>query len=164
MNEIIFKAVINLEDEIFITPELNWIDFINKTCSWTAYIEETGEYEEYEYRYDRLLRYIGLKDKDNKKIFEGDILTYNKYYPILLVSYDEKELKFKIEAYEKDKAFDELRIAGVITKCKKIGNIYQNPELLQDEINKKKKRRIKRRIKWKSFGEQQMGNIFLFQN
>lgn len=72
-------------------------------------------------------QYTGLKDKNGKKIFEGDIVKeYNslgEYNGIGNVQWDELFLAWHVDKY-----------GGYINNYEVIGNIHSNPELL--EVNK----------------------------
>lgn len=62
-----------------------------------------------------LMQYTGLKDKNGKEIYEGDIIEY----------FDEQ-----IELVEWSKS-DFWSGLGTFRISKVIGNIYENPELLE---------------------------------
>lgn len=95
-----------------------------------------------------LLEYTGLKDKNGKEIYEGDILTSN-HYPFQddgkynyhgVVEWGEEEAAFFLT-----KALANTQKRGVshgiseslmnydITEFEIIGNIHENPELLKIE-------------------------------
>lgn len=77
----------------------------------------------------KLMQYTGLKDRNGKEIYEGDILDYGygKFeviwhkgaFKIRKVSFENGNLHYLTNCY-----FDELMI---------IGNIYENSELLKTE-------------------------------
>ena len=74
------------------------------------------------------IQYTGLKDKNGKEIYEGDILTHDdeREYPAPLVKviwYNE-QAKFYTEGVSFSGDLDEWN------GCEVIGNIYENPELL----------------------------------
>jgi hypothetical protein len=82
-----------------------------------------------------LMQYTGLKDKNGKEIYEGDIVQRYWYanndlkkkpltYPYHLVKWNDLKLEFNIS---------DSRGSGNYYKI--VGNIYENPEL-QKEINK----------------------------
>ena len=80
-----------------------------------------------------LMQSTGLKDKNGKEIYEGDIVRYECCFESYVeeVIYDDKHCNFgTIDKYEKTFSFDAL-ISDFDVDCfEVIGNIYQNPELL----------------------------------
>ena len=75
-----------------------------------------------------LMQYTGLKDKNGKEIYEGDIVK-NRHY-VFVVGFDEgriyaKQLGIEYKCYLYNLFFE--------AALEVIGNIYENPELLKDE-------------------------------
>jgi uncharacterized phage protein (TIGR01671 family) len=78
-----------------------------------------------------LLQYTGLKDKNGKEIYEGDILRSKMGNRELIgvMRFDESRATFGFDSeIETDKELPEHLILH--SKPEIIGNIYENPELL----------------------------------
>ena len=77
-------------------------------------------------------QFTGLQDKNGVDIYEGDILLIpNAGFKFnFVVGFDENQGSFRCRLTTSDDYYSE-HIYGV-DNCKVIGNIYQNPELLED--------------------------------
>lgn len=93
-----------------------------------------------------LMQYTGLKDKNERDIYEGDIITLHQFIQVLGtglgVSEGEQELTGKIEindygvyfncTSQDDSVSDYLILFNLHEESLEIiGNIYENPELLK---------------------------------
>lgn len=80
----------------------------------------------------RLMQYTGLKDKNGKEIYEGDILLYDSnsktsvFYKngAFVRSYGNSNMYLLYDSFIED---------GCLYNYEVIGNIYENPELLEGE-------------------------------
>ena len=86
---------------------------------------------------DTLSQYTGLKDKNGKEIYEGDIIDSNLAYYYVIIEWDKLGLKKKFIAKQKNvpkqKSEYFVNYKCNFSKCEVIGNIYENPELLGDD-------------------------------
>ena len=80
-----------------------------------------------------LMQSTGLKDKNGKEIFEGDILDYKGRKALVRWhgSYASFIYRFVDELQNRNTEWKPLYLAYM--KCEIIGNIYDNPELLEDK-------------------------------
>ena len=89
-----------------------------------------------------LMQYTGLRDKNSKEIYVGDIikLTGNTIYDmsdelalqnIRIISYDENECKFNWDRSKSGTSFCKNNAEQGLFEI--IGNIHENPELLEDK-------------------------------
>lgn len=79
-----------------------------------------------------LMQSTGLHDKNGKEIFEGDILDYKgrKALARWHGSYASFIYRFVDELQKRNTEWKPLYLAYM--KCEIIGNIYENPELLEE--------------------------------
>lgn len=103
------------------------------------YEEKPGKVFEWQYQPIEIMQYTGLHDKNGKEIYEGDILTLwrslsvsgeprGEYWTPLPVVYEPLWCQFVVE----DKANkDYHRMWQDFDAFEVIGNIYENPELLE---------------------------------
>ena len=126
-NEMNYKVLVGNCD----TDDENW------TCP-IMWIEERQDWLHFD-DYDSIMQSTGLKDKNGKEIFEGDILTDGhttgdiRNHPTLgfyIVDESSKEGYLSdtvgIEDFEEAKEF-------MRNSIEVIGNVYENPELLEVE-------------------------------
>ena len=85
---------------------------------------------------NNLIQCTGLKDKNSKLIYEGDIIKYMYYnperYTKWVVVFNQNTLEFGLKDYGYD-GYSRLTSYSIINnKVEVIGNIYENPELLKE--------------------------------
>lgn len=145
MREIKFKCVLSeyketdTEDiEIKVIGDVLNIDFHTNSIQ---VMFPDGNCEWYELDSIELVQYTGLKDCNGVEIYEGDIVVKKNYDTTYrLVRYDEKSCCFEfVTKKEKNKITNRGVIDSInINSCcwhEVIGNIYENPELLEDDLS-----------------------------
>ena len=130
MREIKFRAWIKELNEIREVEYINFwkkmISFPNKFCK-EYYLN--ADFDEIE-----LMQYTGLKDKNNKEIYEGDIVKLRANHGIGVIKYYDEWGAFVVE-YIKPRPLAVLGMNYYKEDIEILGNIYENSELLKENNN-----------------------------
>lgn len=120
--EIKFRAYSKKHNKI---GNVEQIDFKNKTLIFDFEFYKHIVVDNYYFGFEEveLMQYTGLKDADNKEIYEGDIVEYyDKLY----------EIKWMFTGfYLHDPKGGFIELAECDECCEVVGNIYENPEMIQ---------------------------------
>lgn len=126
MREIKFRAWVKEKKAIF---EVILIDYVTKKVTYL--LERVGHLlsiRDAKFYDVELMQYTGLKDKNNKEIYEGDILFESfgeRYYKVV---FENGSFKAEVEGDFEEYSFDLIDV--VAQSCEVVGNIYENPELI----------------------------------
>ena len=126
MREIKFRAWVKEKKAIF---EVILIDYVTKKVTYL--LERVGHLlsiRDAKFNDIEFMQYTGLKDKNNKEIYEGDIFHIGSKKILYVVEWIDCGLKGRqiknISWIGLDYWKDDIEV---------IGNIYENPELMEDE-------------------------------
>ena len=136
MNEIKFRAFIKHLGQL---ADVLSIDFLDSEVE--IYLVDRDEIRKYRFGEDEivLLPFTGLKDKNGREIYEGDIVrVYGGEYWYGCWELDIRgEVVFDVFSFgvkSKDRFYPfNYAFEPYDHKIKVIGNIYENPELLEGE-------------------------------
>lgn len=124
MREIKFKAWVKELNEI---REVEYINFLKKMISYpNKFCKEyylNADFDEIE-----LMQYTGLKDEYGDEIYEGDIVTlHNSRYKVIF-NMEQARFVLRNDKFEMEIPFTNNNNE----RMEIIGNIYENPELIED--------------------------------
>lgn len=119
--------------------EANCCKMITAVALHPDFVDEGNVYfsEGFPVRQETVGQYTGLTDKNGKKIFEGDIVNcvYDGDLRTYIVVWDKEELDFK--ATNGEESFgNNFRYLCCCDEVEIIGNIFDNPELLENNTGK----------------------------
>jgi len=82
-----------------------------------------------------LIQFTGLKDKNGKEIYEGDIVKVFAYEELFEVIFNQTLSMFQFGSFQ-IRSISKLNNLGyddlILNNCEVIGNIYENPEVLSN--------------------------------
>ena len=121
MREIKFRT---WHKEKKIMGEVLGIDILHKEIFFSN--EDVDCYEHTDFKDVELMQYTGLKDKNNKEIYEGDIVTlHNSRYKVIFKT-EGARFVLRNDEFELEITF----INNNNERMEIVGNIYENSELL----------------------------------
>lgn len=141
MREIEFRAYIK---DIKKIVDVYDISFLQETIGFMN--PSDTQYSCRKFNEVELLQYTGLKDKNGTKIFEGDIFGDSKGQEIDVVVFEDGCFKLKsygfieycLDGNAYEERWGELECEPLCNFCLEhdeiLGNIYDNPELLKEEL------------------------------
>ena len=118
MREIKFRAWDKINKDMFNVESINFQE--------RRVYKDTVSYRKFE-DID-LMQYTGLKDMKEKEIYEGDILFEilgEEYFKVI----------FENGSYRAENEEYSLDLSEYAHLCEIVGNIYQNPKLLEENNN-----------------------------
>lgn len=113
-----------------------WNKIHNKMLQWGNLNNFFNTLNCLSYKHLEVMQYTGLKDKNDKEIYEGDIVKHNGNTTgenKAIIIYKDGCFKTTIWHNEIEIAMsymDDLYVGTVTDKVEVIGNIYENPNLL----------------------------------
>lgn len=122
MREIKFRGYNGLE---WLYTEM--IRYVSEDDSWQMMNHETDEWDYVSF----IGQYTGALDKKGKEIYEGDIVNCSEYGCYGKIYWDEELFSFMFATLCEDGTLFNERFYDYVNDMEIIGNIYENPELLE---------------------------------
>lgn len=131
-----YRAWIKTEKRMFFSDDILAIDYENEEIVTQQVYFENGlpddrDLDNFVFEEIKLMQSTGLKDKNGKIIFEGDIVKMSKdlyseptYYEVV---------RHRGGAYRLESKQHGCELWLRHTDCEVVGNVYENRELLEDE-------------------------------
>ena len=144
MREILFRGKrIDNGEWVYGSFCMDAIEQFNGLCGVDGFIrlydKAKGKMQTYEVDRETVGQYTGLKDKNGKRIFEGDIVAQNWYDydeprddSFGKVVFCEYDCSFSVMDVNKDGFMPLGRCDSYHWEVEVIGNVHDNPELLED--------------------------------
>jgi len=134
MREIKFRAW-DKKNKKMLYPGNEWYDICCGAIEGVLAIPHSSVYDGVENKSKEWIpmQYTGLKDKNGREIYEGDIVRFKDWWDEEMVGevrYSEKDMAFTIV----NDFWDGFPIMYA-DDLEVIGNIYENPELLEEAEN-----------------------------
>lgn len=135
-----------IEFRAWATKEKRWINADKYTiwmdCEIIELVEESAYNDDYSIAFHKdrdefeLMQYTGLKDKNDNKIFEGDIVAPSGFVSEInkpgIVKWCEKKLCFYVDSIETSTYSAGYKMYfGYDSAIEIVGNIHENKELLE---------------------------------
>ena len=135
MKEIRFRAWVNERDAWELEDHEKSEDFMIDLDSYSIDTVHTSNGDEIDTKFCKVMQFTGLKDKNGKEIYEGDIIkyidaSYSNNKQIGVVS-DYGYMRIYIKAIGGDDEGNQDLELHQDYIYQVIGNIYENPELLE---------------------------------
>lgn len=121
-----FRAWLKNDKEIIDVDEIHWFDGeLDIIGDYITFVRKADEIE--------LMQSTGVKDKNGKEIFEGDIVDYKGRKAVVKWhgSYASFIYRFVDELQERKSEWKPLYLAYY--KFEVVGNVHENKELLEDK-------------------------------
>ena len=142
MREILFRGKMDNGEWVYGSFCMDALEQFNGLCGVDGFIrlydKAKGKMQTYEVDRETVGQYTGLKDKNGKRIFEGDIVAQNWYDydeprddSFGKVVFCEYDCSFSVMDVNKDGVMPLGRCGSYHWEVEVIGNIHDNQELLK---------------------------------
>ena len=117
------------------TDNVEWVigNLIDSPDGRNAISETSGDWGLHEVDQSTICQCTGLRDKNGKLIWENDIVNCFKAECCGKISWNESEAGFYFDVLLEDGTYEEEHIYDYADCMDVIGNIFDNPELLEVE-------------------------------